>query len=274
MPQRAPRQSLRPWPHLARGALISLALLLAEAAMACTTVPTSNPGVVQSSVIISNHSAAWYEDVTDRYPHGVLGDELEPTRLGFMHPGPRTTLSCASYITLSPPYVFEDISPRLADLDGDEIPELITIRSHAQKGAQIAIYKDNGATLELIATTPHIGTRFRWLAPAAIADLDQDGQIEIAYIDRPHLAKRLRIWRYENGKLTHIADKDGLTNHRIGEDFISGGLRTCGTTQEILTANANWTRIMASTLDHNKITTKDIGRYSPNNLKTALNTCP
>ena len=82
-----------------------------------------------------------------------------------------------------------------------------------------------GGDLRLVAATPNIGQRNRWLAPVAAADLDGDGATEIAYVDRPHLARRLRIWRFEGGSLTEIAALPGLTNHRIGEAFITGGLR-------------------------------------------------
>jgi hypothetical protein len=52
--------------------------------------------------------------------------------------------------------------------------------------------------------------------------LNGDGIIEIAYIDRPHLAKELRVWSFVNGDLRPLPRASGLTNHRIGEDFISG----------------------------------------------------
>jgi len=125
-------------------------------------------------------------------------------------------------------------------------PEVIVVESHAQLGAQLAIYDESGTK---IAATPHIGTRFRWLAPIGAADLDGDGYTEIAYIDRPHLAKTLRIWRYKEGALAEIASLPGLTNHRIGEDYISGGLRDCGETPELITASADWSRIISVTYD-------------------------
>jgi hypothetical protein len=49
--------------------------------------------------------------------------------------------------------------------------------------------------VRLLAATPHIGSANRWLAPIGAADLDGDGRVEIAYVDRPHLARTLRIWR-------------------------------------------------------------------------------
>ena len=51
-------------------------------------------------------------------------------------------------------------------------------------------------------------------------------QLKLAYIDRPHLAKTsANLAISERGQLTHMADKSGLTNHKIGEDFISSGGR-------------------------------------------------
>ncbi|EEE36707.1 integrins alpha chain [Rhodobacteraceae bacterium KLH11] len=137
--------------------------------------------------------------------------------------------------------VFEDLKPRLFDVDLDGSLEILTVESQKDTGAQLAIYNARG---QKIAATPHIGTRNRWLAPIGAADLDGDGHVEIAYIDRPHLAKTLRIWRYKDGALTEIAAIPGLTNHRIGEDFISGGLRQCDDRPELIVANADWSRII------------------------------
>ena len=86
---------------------------------------------------------------------------------------------------------------------------------------------------------------------------------EIAYIDRPHLAKTLRIWRYKGGALTHVADAPDLTNHRFGEPGISGGIRRCtGALPEVITVDANWFRIIASTLRGGAIARRDIGPYT------------
>jgi len=56
------------------------------------------------------------------------------------------------------------------------------------------------------------------------ADLDGDGFVEVAFIDRPHLAKVLRVWRYVDGDFAEVAVMDGVTNHRIGEPDIAGGI--------------------------------------------------
>lgn len=209
-------------------------------------------------------SSARYGAPTDRYDHGILGDSIEWGTLILGLQGGKTVT-----LRLPETRVFEDISPRLADVDGDGEPEVIVIETDLIRGASLAIYDATGKR----AATPYIGRTHRWLAPLGAADLDGDGKIELAYIDRPHLAKTLRIWRYADGILVPVADKAGLTNHQIGQNYISGGIRSCGEGPEIITVNANWSRLIASSLNHDQITTRDIGPHTgPASLKAAL-TC-
>ncbi len=91
-----------------------------------------------------------------------------------------------------------------------------------------------------MTATPFIGQRFRWLAPVGVADLDGDGSVELAYVDRPHLAKVLRVWRFRDGALREVAAAEGYTNHRIGERDIAGGIRDCGDGPEMVIADATW----------------------------------
>jgi hypothetical protein len=201
---------------------------------------------------------ARYDDPTTRYDHGVLGDAVEHGALVLkMKTGP------ARRITLPPSRVFEDIAPRLADLDGDGFPEVIVVETDLQAGARLAIYDEEG----LVAATPFIGRRHRWLAPVGAADLDGDGAVEIAYIDRPHLAKTLRVWRLKNRRLTEVAMREGLTNHKIGDPFIQGRIATCAGRPTILTANADWTRISGTTLAEGKLSSRDLALYKgPNSF--------
>ena len=101
-------------------------------------------------------------------------------------------------------------------------------------------------------------------------DLDGDGRIEIAFVDRPHLAKTLRVFEWDGTGLVFEAELAGLTNHRIGEDFISGGVRDCGAGPEFVTADADWSDIMATTLDADVLKTRAIGGFSAAALAAAL----
>ena len=195
--------------------------------------------------------SAQYAAPTDRYAHGILGDAIEWGALQI------TTDAGTRVFTLPQSRVFEDVAPRLVDLDGDGTPEVIVVETLASEGAQLAVYDETGK----IAATPHIGRTNRWLAPIGAVDLDGDGTIEITYIDRPHLAKTLRVWRYTGGTLQPVADLPGLTNHRIGEADIGGGIRDCGQGPEMITASADWTTVMATVLVNDVLTTRGIGPH-------------
>ncbi len=217
---------------------------------------------LMAAPVVAEITSARYTDETSRYAHGVLGDAIEYGTLELtLKDGKRLAL------TLPQDRVFEDIAPRLMDMDGDGAPEVVVVESSQTGGARLAIYDENG----LRAATPHIGQRNRWLAPIGAADLDGDGFIEVAYIDRPHLAKTLRVWRFQRGGLTEVAAQKGLTNHRIGEDFISGGLRDCGTGPEIITVNANWSQVMATRFDGKTLSPRALGPFKNQaSLKRAL----
>ena len=215
---------------------------------------------VTSDLTKSGIKTAWYDDATTRYAHGVLGDEIEA---GALHA--KTTEGKIVSVSLEASQVFEDIHPRLADIDGDGRNEIITIRSHNQKGAQIAVYgitKESPNKLSLVASTPYIGNSHRWLAPVGIADFDNDGTMDIAYIDRPHLAKILRVWSFRDGSLQQVAQKQGLTNHKIGNNFITGGVQHCGNKSSMITVDSNWKRLIKTSLKNGKLTSEDIGPYT------------
>lgn len=210
-------------------------------------------------------AAARYGAPTARYDHGILGDAVEWGALVL-------TLSDGRRLRLRLPEtrVFEDIAPRLADLDGDGAAEVITVETSLARGARLAVYGAGG----LVAATPYIGRTHRWLAPLGAADLDGDGAVEIAYIDRPHLARTLRIWRFEDGALHFVTERAGLTNHRIGWDFIPGGLRECGQGPELVLASGDWHDVMAVSLENGAIRTRRLGPYTgPGSLDAAL-ICP
>lgn len=114
--------------------------------------------------------------------------------------------------------MFEDTAPRLTDLDGDGAPEVVTVVSTFAQGARLQIWALRDTGLTPVAATSLIGTRHRWLAIAGVADLDGDGRMNIAYVDRPHLARVLRVvsvWRRgDDWHITPVAQAPGHTNHR------------------------------------------------------------
>lgn len=212
--------------------------------------------------------SARYIGPTESYAHGILGDAIEYSGMMIRFSDGGSFLIGFS----KGGRVFEDIAPRLWDVTGDSLPEIVVIETDPSQGAQLAIYGLRDGVVAKLAATRHIGQTHRWLAPIGAADLDGDGHVEIAYIDRPHLARTLRIWRFADRELIEVASAPGLTNHRIGEDFITGGIRNCDGIPEMITVNAGWSRIIASRFTEGSIRQTDIGPYQGRgSVQDALN---
>lgn len=199
------------------------------------------------------------------YGHSVLGDTPEWTVLTVFH-GPEASQAADGRrgwngISSDVSHIFEDVAPRLADIDGDGRLEVITVQSSFDKGARLVVYAITPEPRPL-AATPYIGQANRWLAPAGIADFDGDGRVEIAYVDRPHLRKDLVFVRLDGDQLVETLRLPGLTNHRIGDDFISGGVRDCGQGAELILASPDWSRLMRVLNG----TVTDIGSMPPEGL--------
>lgn len=242
-------------------------MLARAAALFAMLIAGANPGLATPPNVIIE---AAYSEPTTRYAHGVLGDAVEWGALVLtvdMCFGCEAKAVRDFTIRLPENRVFEDIAPRVVDLDGDESPEVIVVESDAALGARLAVYDEGG----LVAATPFIGRAHRWLAPVGAADFDGDGHMEIAYVDRPHLAKTLRVWRFAERELVEIASAPGFTNHRIGWDFIPGGIRDCGGGPEMVLASGDWRYVMAVRLEGGKLAARELSRFDGvSSLKQAL----
>lgn len=203
--------------------MLSLARLAAAASLAVSVWPNASA----AETIIS----ARYTDPTTRYDHGILGDAVEWGAL-------EVTLDNATTrrFVLPETLVYEDTSPRLADLDQDGSPEVIVVETSLTRGARLAIYGPSGR----LARTEHIGRKNRWLAPIGAADFTGDGRLEVAMVVTPHLAGRVELLAYDGTELETIATTSGFTNHRIGDRLIAGGIRDCGNGPQILLAQMPW----------------------------------
>ncbi len=246
-----------------------VATLFAWPALACD-YPGPPPNSPEARADVGDIRWASYSDATDRYRHGVLGDALEA---GGLRVEAGTKGPCNLFVILPEHSVFEDTGPRIADLDGDGRNEVIVVESHQDLGAALVVYGLRGGKLTKLSATPNIGRSNRWLAPVGIADLDGDGFIEIAYIDRPHLAKTLRVWRWQNGRLTEVAAAAGVTNHRIGESDIAGGIRDCGDGPEMIVADAGWQNVLAVTFDGESFRQRVLGPHRGRSSFSEVMTC-
>ncbi len=164
--------------------------------------------VVRGSGLIT---AAWLGQPVRRYGHGVLGDRIEGGTLYARLTNGRTIGH-----RLDSRSVFEDLTVRLADLNGNGQDELVVVQSNLEKGSALAVFGLRAGRLQAIARSPWIGTRNRWLNPAGIADYNGDGVPEIAIVRTPHIGGTLQFWQLAGGELVAKGEQYGFSNHRIG----------------------------------------------------------
>jgi hypothetical protein len=163
-----------------------------------------------TEITVSGLFKAWLIQPTTRYNHAVLGDGVEAGGFVVEHARKRLVLSLPSDA------VFEDRRVRLADLDGDGIPEAIVVKAYLERGAAIAVYRILKDRIDPLAESPAIGIRNRWLNPVGIADFTGTGEPMIAAVITPHLAGSLRLYRLKGGTLEEVARIEGYTNHILG----------------------------------------------------------
>lgn len=218
----------------------------------------SLPAFAQSVTNTSGDWSATYDKPVDRYGHAIMGDVPEWSRLCLSN---GTDTAC---VTLPVDSVFEDMEPRLFDIDQDGAPEAITVESRLRAGAALVIYDLENGTINRTAT-PNIGTQNRWLAPIGVADFNNDGHMDVAYVDRPHLAQTLRVWTYRDATLTQIAALRGVTNHSIGEPFITSSMRTCDGRVEMILNDGRRQNIISVFFEGDELSYASIGPYTDPN---------
>lgn len=158
-------------------------------------------------------ASAWYSEPTTRYRHGVLGDAIEAGALRI-----RTNRGEVLTYRLPSTEVFEDITPRIADLDGDGTNEVIAIVSSQSDGASIAVFGLVGSAFVKQAQSLFIGRANRWLNIAGIGHFAGTRSQQIAIVETPHLAGTFKLYLYKSGnrKLSNVMQVPGFSNHEIG----------------------------------------------------------
>ena len=135
--------------------------------------------IPHATVAVGNRNirAAWLVAPTSRYRHGILGDAIEAGGLAVEGVDGRRV-----EFVLGKESVFEDLLPRLHDIDGDEDEEVVVVRSYLQAGAALSVFGLRDGKLVRIAETQPIGRPNRWLNPIGAADFYGDARVELAAV--------------------------------------------------------------------------------------------
>ena len=197
------------------------------------TIPHARAGHGRASI-----GAAFLAEPTRRYRHGVLGDDIEAGAVVAFPPGaapPENLRGAPLRFALPDDSVFEDLVPRVADLDGDGRDEIVLVRSYRERGAALAVLGVRDGRLAILAESPSLGRPNRWLDVAGIGDFLGLGRkrLQIAVVETPHIGGVLVVYEYAGGRLVERLRRPGFATHAIGSPVIGmaavlGGGRTDG----------------------------------------------
>jgi hypothetical protein len=182
---------------------------------------------------------AYLSSPTRRYDHGVLGDEVEAASL-------TVVLNDGKELRYDLPEsrVFEDLEPRLVNLDAKGPDEVIVVETDSKLGASLAVYGLRKGKVEKIAATPFIGRAYRWLNPVGAGDFNGDYVMDVALVSTPHIGGVLKLYSYTPPNLTSFAQKRGVSTHSIGSTNLGMGRVVKGEQKDL---------ILAPSQSHNKL---------------------
>ena len=121
--------------------------------------------------------------------------------------------------------VFEDLLPRLIDLDQDGRDEIVLVESDPLCGSSLVALGLRAASgsagaaaarFTELARSPDTGSSFRWLNPAGTADFDGDGRLDLAAVIAPHVGGELTLYHYRPPRLMPFATTADVSSRRLG----------------------------------------------------------
>ncbi|MFC1922523.1 hypothetical protein ACFLY4_04470 [Chloroflexota bacterium] len=182
-------------------------------------------------------------DPTDKYNHGVLGDNLEADSITLIETQP--IIQVVSVISLSENEVIEGIAPIWTDITGDGEREIIVTVSDLNLGAGIAIFSENG---ERLAEGPKMGQPFRWRHQIAYGLMGANGEMELVVVRTPHIGGLAEYYQFSAGNLEIVAQYSGITSHVLGSrnlDIAAVGDFDGDKQTELLLPNPGLTELVA-----------------------------
>ncbi|MEM8539664.1 MAG: hypothetical protein AAGF25_01810 [Pseudomonadota bacterium] len=167
---------------------------------------------------------AWYARPTERYAHAVLGDAIEGGSLVVeLNDGTQKEF------VLPENQVFEDITPRIHDLNFSGTNEVVTIRSSQTGGAAVVVYGLVDGELAEVAASSENGLRNRWLNIVGVLPQKSSSSSSIYFIRTPHINGRLnRLEVGRDGSKDVDLRQNDFSNHVIGSRVLDLGLLHAG----------------------------------------------
>jgi len=219
--------------------------------------------------------AAHFSQPTQRYPHNIMGALSAHIRLEVQVADCKT---CPQHpralgVTLPDALVFEDFAPRLVDLNGDGVQEILVVESDQHRGARLALWEIDQGQLVRGASTDFIGTRFRWLAPVGVADFEGKGTRWVAYVEKPHLDKVLRLVRRQGDRLVPVDAIHQVTNHVIGQASVQSRIEVCPEGPVMVMLSGDAKRVVAVRWGRPSHSVRDLGPSLDRQLPAQVLAC-
>lgn len=189
-----------------------------------------------------------------RYPHGILGDTLEPREL-------RLHLSPERYLRRVPAPVARVFETRMGvwgDSDGDGRDELLLTESSERFGARFVVYEVDGGRR---AVGPANGRGYRWKHLLGTAPTGPGGETEIIGVSTPHITGVLEFYRDDGSRLVLEHSRPGFSSHRISSGNLAmaalGDFNADGKTDVLLPTR---TRDSLRVIQRNETGSREVAR--------------
>jgi hypothetical protein len=144
-----------------------------------------------------------------RYPHGILGNTMEPREFQLF----REPLRYWQRIGAPVGSVYETLLAVWADTDGDGKDELLLTESNSQVGARFAVHDLSEG--RRIVGAPN-GRGFRWKHLIGAGPVGPEGGIEVIGVSTPHIGGVLEFYVDDGDSLELVHSRPGFSSHRIG----------------------------------------------------------
>jgi hypothetical protein len=146
---------------------------------------------------------------TDRYDHGVLGDEFEASAIEV-----RDESGALARIEVGAQEVVEGIAAMVVELRPDDAgQELLVTVSDAEVGARLRAYDLAG---DVVVESDAIGRGYRWLHQVGADRIAPDGELEIIAVRTPHIGGIVEAYRLVGDRLERAATAEGYSSHQLG----------------------------------------------------------